>query len=69
MKVKFISQFLYRNYVEETADGELKEHKLFWSEPEEIVAEVIEERKHTYKLFLPDGNRIIKKKHQVESVA
>jgi hypothetical protein len=67
-KVKFTSLFKYSNYVEETEDGKLVDHAVFWTTPEEIVADVLEERKYTYKLALPNGRKIIKKKHQVEIV-
>lgn len=66
-KVKFVSAQYIRNYVEETEDGKLVEHPLYVIE-EEIEAEILETRKHTLKLRLPDGNVIIKKHKQVEVI-
>ena len=33
---------------------------------EEMYAEIIERRKYTVKLLLPDGNKIVKKNKQVQ---
>jgi hypothetical protein len=65
-KVKFISRTYISNYVEETEDGRLIEHPKYIADEKEIVADVLEERKYTYKLRLPNGTTIIKKRHQVE---
>lgn len=64
-QVRFTSKKVVHNYVEETEEGELVEHAKFTLEKTDLVADVLEERKHTYKLKLPDGNIIIKKKNQV----
>jgi len=66
MKVKFQSKTYLTNYVEETEDGQLIEHQKFVIDNGEIEAEVLETRKHTVKLKLPDGKIIVKKHHQVE---
>jgi len=63
-KVKFVSKKVYRNYIEETEEGKLVEHKKFIEE-EEIIGEVIEERKNVLILRLSNGDIIKKRKKQV----
>ena len=66
MKAKFYAQKIVHGYVEETEEGTLVEHQIYAFPEEEIEAEILEMRKHTLKLLLPDGNVIIKKHSQVE---
>lgn len=66
MKARFTAQKIIHGYVEETEDGRLVEHQAYAFPEEEIEAEILEMRKHTVKLQLPDGNVIIKKVRQVE---
>lgn len=68
MKVKFLSKKYMHDFVEETEDGKLVTHPVYTYDEKEIIADVIEERKYTLKLKLPDGNTIIKKRKQVEAV-
>ena len=69
MKVKFNSKSYFHNWVEEDEEtGELNEELVKVVDNGEIVAEVIEERKTRYLLLLPDGNRVFKRKNQVEVI-
>lgn len=67
-KVKFRSKSFYNNFVEETEDGKLIEHVRYEVDNGWIEAEILETRKYTYKLQLPDGNVIVKKHKQVELI-
>ena len=67
-QVKFHSYTYISNYIEETEDGQLIEHAKYKVDNGEIIADVLEERKHTFKLQLPDGNIIIKRRKQVEEI-
>lgn len=67
-KCKFHSKSYHTNFVEETEDGELIEHLIYEEDKGIIEAEILEVRKHTYKLELPDGSVIIKKHKQVEII-
>jgi len=63
-QVKFTSKKIYNNFVEETEEGELVEHKKFIEE-EEIIADIIEERKNILVLRLSNGDIIKKRKKHV----
>lgn len=67
-QVKFNSSTHVNNYIEETEDGQLIEHKTYQIDNGEIIANILEERKYTFKLQLPDGSVIVKKKKQVQLV-
>lgn len=67
-QVKFQSYTYVNNFIEETEDGQLIEHTKYQIDNGEIVANVLEERKHTFKLQLPDGNVIVKRRNQVEEI-
>lgn len=66
-KVKFESKKYITNFVEEGTAG-------LYVVPKKVIdngtieAQVLETRKTKYKLLLPDGNVIFKKKSQVEIV-
>lgn len=66
-QAKFQSYTYLKDYVEETADGELVEHSIFVVDNGEVVADIIEERKHTLRLKLSNGKEIVKKRSQVET--
>ena len=62
--ITYISTRVYHNYIEETEEGELIEHLRF-EIAKEITATVLEDRKHSYKLLMPDGNTIVKRKKNI----